>query len=94
MPNLTVDGRRLWQSLMTTVEIGGASQGGVKRLIVKEDQKVRDWFATACEDLGCEVTVDAFGKLTAQDQRAAGVAVLLESILAFDERLQGDLETI
>jgi N-carbamoyl-L-amino-acid hydrolase len=95
MSNLTVDGHRLWQSLMTTAEIGGAPQGGVKRLIVtEEERKVRDCFAEACEDVGCVVTVDAFGEFTAQDQCVAGVAVRLESIVAFDERLQGDLEAI
>jgi beta-ureidopropionase / N-carbamoyl-L-amino-acid hydrolase len=60
-------GDRLWQSLMTTAQIGGTPKGGIKRLaLTEEDQKVRGWFASACEAVGCEVTVDAIGNMFAR----------------------------
>lgn len=67
MSQLTVDGDRLWQALMTTAEIGGTAKGGIRRLtLTDEDRRVRDWFKTACEEVGCVVTVDALGNMFAR----------------------------
>ncbi|KQW20994.1 Zn-dependent hydrolase [Afipia sp. Root123D2] len=67
MSNVTVDGDRLWQSLMTTAEIGGTPKGGINRqTLTDEDRKVRDWFAAACTDAGCAVSVDSLGNMFAR----------------------------
>lgn len=67
MSNVAVDGDRLWQSLMTTAEIGGTPKGGIKRLtLTDEDRKIRDWFAAACADAGCVVSVDSLGNMFAR----------------------------
>jgi len=66
MRNLTIDGRRLWDMLMETATIGGTPKGGVKRLtLTDEDRRVRDWFNTECEAIGCTVTIDAMGNMFA-----------------------------
>jgi len=67
MHNLTIDGARLWDSLMETAKFGGTAKGGIKRLtLTDEDKAVRDWFRAACEAVGCTVTVDAVGNLFAR----------------------------
>lgn len=64
--NLTINGRRLWDTLMETAAIGGTEKGGVRRLtLTDEDRRVRDWFRAACEALGCTVTVDSLGNMFA-----------------------------
>jgi beta-ureidopropionase / N-carbamoyl-L-amino-acid hydrolase len=64
--NLTINPQRLWDSLMQTAEFGGTPKGGIKRLTVSDDDKrVRDWFKTECEKLGCTVQVDEVGNMFA-----------------------------
>ena len=64
--NLTINPRRLWDSLMDTAKFGGTAKGGIKRLTVSdEDKKVRDWFKAQCEALGCVVKVDSVGNMFA-----------------------------
>jgi N-carbamoyl-L-amino-acid hydrolase len=64
MPNLTVDGDRLWQSLMETAEIGSTQKGGIKRLtLTEEDRAVRDWLVRQCEALGCRTAIDEVGNM-------------------------------
>ncbi|MDR7223373.1 M20 family metallo-hydrolase [Aminobacter aminovorans] len=64
MPNLTVDGDRLWQSLMETAQIGGTQKGGIKRLpLTEEDRAVRDWLVRQCEALGCRTAIDEVGNM-------------------------------
>jgi beta-ureidopropionase / N-carbamoyl-L-amino-acid hydrolase len=64
--NLTINPQRLWDSLMHTAQFGGTSKGGIKRLTVSdEDKRVRDWFRTECEKLGCTVQVDEVGNMFA-----------------------------
>ncbi|MEZ5774821.1 MAG: M20 family metallo-hydrolase [Hyphomicrobiaceae bacterium] len=66
LQNLTIDARRLWDSLMETARIGGTPKGGIRRLtLTDEDRRVRDWFKAACEALGCEVRVDSMGNMFA-----------------------------
>lgn len=64
--NLTINPKRLWDSLMDTAKFGGTPKGGIKRLTVSdEDKRVRDWFKAECEKLGCVVEVDEVGNMFA-----------------------------
>ncbi len=64
--NLTINPQRLWDSLMETAQFGGTPKGGIKRLTLSdEDKRVRDWFKTECEKLGCIVQVDEVGNMFA-----------------------------
>lgn len=66
MPNLKIDGERLWATLTETARFGGTPDGGIRRLTLSdEDRQVRDWLRAACEDLGCTVTVDELGNMFA-----------------------------
>ncbi|MGF9761698.1 Zn-dependent hydrolase [Microvirga sp. 0TCS3.31] len=66
MQNLTINPQRLWDSLMDTAQIGGTEKGGICRLTLTDlDRKVRDWFCSQCEALGCTVTVDQVGNIFA-----------------------------
>ncbi len=51
---------------METAQFGATPKGGIKRLTVSdEDKRVRDWFKTECEKLGCKVEVDEVGNMFA-----------------------------
>ena len=64
--NLQIDSARLWGDIHETAKSGATPKGGVKRLTLgPEDKQVRDWFRTACEAAGCEVSVDALGTMFA-----------------------------
>ncbi len=64
--NLTINPQRLWDSLMETAKFGGTPKGGIKRLTVSdEDKRVRDWFKSECEKLGCTVEIDEVGNMFA-----------------------------
>ena len=77
-PNLAINPQRLWDDLMDTARIGGTAGGGIKRLTLsEEDREVRDWFRTACEALGCSVSVDTMGNMFA---RRAGLRADLAPI--------------
>ncbi|OCP21352.1 MULTISPECIES: Zn-dependent hydrolase [unclassified Ensifer] len=66
MQNLTINGDRLWQTIMETAAIGATLDGGVRRLTLsQEDKQVRDWFRAQCEALGCSVTIDSVGNIFA-----------------------------
>jgi N-carbamoyl-L-amino-acid hydrolase len=64
--NLQIDSSRLWNTIHTTAQFGATPKGGVRRLTLgPEDKQVRDWFRTACENAGLEVSVDALGNMFA-----------------------------
>jgi beta-ureidopropionase / N-carbamoyl-L-amino-acid hydrolase len=64
--NLAINPQRLWDTLMETAKFGGTRKGGIKRLTVSdEDKRVRDWFKSQCEKLGCTVEVDEVGNMFA-----------------------------
>jgi len=64
--NLTINPQRLWDQIMETAQYGATAKGGIKRLTLSDDdKKVRDWFKTQCEALGCKLTVDAVGNMFA-----------------------------
>ena len=63
MQNLTIDGKRLWATLMDTARFGATPKGGLCRLTLSDsDRAVRDWFKAQCEALGLAVTIDDIGK--------------------------------
>ena len=67
MQNLTIDGKRLWDTLMETARIGATPKGGLCRLTLSDsDRAVRDWFKAQCEALGLAVTIDDMGNMFAR----------------------------
>jgi beta-ureidopropionase / N-carbamoyl-L-amino-acid hydrolase len=67
MQNLTIDAKRLWDTLMETARIGATPKGGICRLTLTDvDRQVRDWFKRQCAALGCVVTVDEVGNMFAR----------------------------
>src|SRR5215469_81809 len=67
LPNLRIDGARLWDELMETAAIGATAKGGINRLTLTDlDRQVRDWFKARAEALGCTVTVDSMGAMFAR----------------------------
>ncbi|MBV9553602.1 MAG: Zn-dependent hydrolase [Alphaproteobacteria bacterium] len=67
MRNLTVNGERLWASLMELAQIGATAKGGVCRLAASDlDAEARRLFIRWCEEAGCSVTVDRIGNIFAR----------------------------
>jgi beta-ureidopropionase / N-carbamoyl-L-amino-acid hydrolase len=65
--NLQIDGKRLWDDLMATAQIGATAKGGICRLTLTDlDAQVRDWFKAQCEALGATVTIDELGNMFAR----------------------------
>jgi len=67
MRNLTVNGERLWASLMELARIGATAKGGVCRLAASDlDAEARRLFIGWCEEAGCAVTIDGIGNIFAR----------------------------
>ena len=65
--NQRIDGKRLWDTLMSFAEIGATPKGGVRRLTLTDvDKRGRDKFRAECEALGLTVRVDAIGNMFAR----------------------------
>jgi beta-ureidopropionase / N-carbamoyl-L-amino-acid hydrolase len=65
--NQRIDGKRLWDTLMSFAEIGATPKGGVRRLALSSvDKAGRDRFRAECEALGLTVRVDAIGNMFAR----------------------------
>ncbi len=65
--NQRIDGKRLWDLLMSMAEIGATSKGGVRRLTLTEvDKRGRDRFRAECEAAGLTVRIDAIGNMFAR----------------------------
>ena len=61
---LSVDGDRLWQSLMDLAKIGATPKGGVARLALTDlDREGRDWLVAAGRAAGMTVGIDAIGNI-------------------------------
>ncbi|HLH92978.1 MAG TPA: M20 family metallo-hydrolase [Xanthobacteraceae bacterium] len=74
LPNLRIDGARLWGELMETAAFGATAKGGINRLTLTDlDRQVRDWFKSRAEKLGCTVTVDSMGAMFARRAGRADV---------------------
>ncbi len=65
--NLSIDGKRLWDSLMEMAKIGATEKGGCCRLALTDlDKQARDLFVTWCETAGCSIKVDKMGNIFAR----------------------------
>ena len=64
---LTVNGERLWASLMDMAKIGATPKGGVKRIaLTPEDKAGRDQFVTWCKAQGLGLSIDTMGNIFAR----------------------------
>src|ERR1700752_2570529 len=67
MRNLTVNGERLWASLMELARIGATAKGGVCRLAASDlDGEARRLFIRWCGEAGCTVRIDKIGNIFAR----------------------------
>jgi N-carbamoyl-L-amino-acid hydrolase len=67
MRNITVNGDRLWESLMEMARIGATEKGGSRRLALSDlDREGRDLFVRWCEEAGCGVEIDRMGNIFAR----------------------------
>jgi len=67
MRNLSVDGERLWASLMEMAKIGATPKGGNRRLALSDlDREGRDLFVRWCREAGCTIRVDRMGNIFAR----------------------------
>src|SRR5246127_1268625 len=67
MRNLSINGMRLWASLMELAQIGAPPKGGGCRLAASDlDGEARRLFIRWCEDAGCTVRVDKIGNIFAR----------------------------
>lgn len=65
--NQRIDGKRLWDLLMSIANIGATPKGGVRRLTLTEvDQRGRDRFRAECEAAGLAVRIDEMGNMFAR----------------------------
>jgi len=65
--NLSIDGDRLWNSLMEMAKIGPGVKGGNRRLaLTDEDKQGRDLFVSWCKKAGCSIKIDAMGNIFAR----------------------------
>ncbi|WP_350577510.1 Zn-dependent hydrolase [Pseudomonas sp. HY2-MNA-CIBAN-0224] len=63
----SINGERLWASLMELAKLGATVKGGVCRLALTDlDRQARDIFVRWCEDAGCTISVDAVGNIFAR----------------------------
>ena len=77
--NLTIDGNRLWSTIMASAEIGRGPKGGLRRLTLTDaDKHMRDVFAGWARDSGCKVSVDRLGNMFARREgRVPGLPPVL-----------------
>jgi beta-ureidopropionase / N-carbamoyl-L-amino-acid hydrolase len=67
MAELTIDGKRLWQSIQDMAQIGPGVAGGSRRLaLTDEDKAGRDRFVAWAREAGCAVRIDEMGNIFAQ----------------------------
>jgi len=63
----TVNGERLWDSLMEMAKIGATPKGGCCRLALTDlDKQGRDLFVQWCKQAGCSIKVDKMGNIFAR----------------------------
>lgn len=66
-PPLTINGQRLWDSLMEMAKIGATPKGGVCRLALTDlDRQGRDLFVRWAKEAGCTIAVDRMGNVYAR----------------------------
>ena len=80
LSTLTVNGARLWGSLMDMAKIGATPKGGVKRIaLTPEDKAGRDQFVGWCKAQGLIITIDTMGNIFA---RRAGTDASLAPVMS------------
>lgn len=63
-PNLSVNGSRLWNTLMTSAAIGAGPRGGLRRLtLTDEDRQIRRQLEAWAQEGGYGLTVDQLGNM-------------------------------
>ena len=76
---ITVNGERLWDSLMEMAKIGATAKGGVCRLALTDlDRQGRDLFVRWAREAGCTIGVDQMGNVFA---RRAGLDDTLAPVM-------------
>lgn len=69
--NLSVDGHRLWNSLMDMARIGpGVAGGNNRQALTDADGEARALFASWCKALGLTITTDRIGNMFARREGA------------------------
>ncbi|NQV59358.1 MAG: M20/M25/M40 family metallo-hydrolase, partial [Alphaproteobacteria bacterium] len=64
---LEIDGRRLWETLEASGEIGRLRDTGLRRLALSDtDREIRDIFCAWARQAGCTVRVDQVGNIFAR----------------------------
>ena len=67
MRNISIDGSRLWDSLMEMAKIGATEKGGNCRLALSgPDRDGRDLFVRWCREAGCGIRIDRMGNIFAR----------------------------
>src|SRR5262245_20745506 len=67
MDAISVNGERLWRSLMDLAKIGATDKGGVRRLALTDlDRQGRDLVCGWQREAGCTITVDRIGNIFAR----------------------------
>src|SRR3974390_3013564 len=67
LSNLTINGARLWDSIMEMAKIGATPKGGCNRLALTDlDKQARDLFISWCKEAGCTVSIDRMGNIFAR----------------------------
>ncbi|MFM9938157.1 MAG: Zn-dependent hydrolase [Hyphomicrobiaceae bacterium] len=62
--NLTLDGDRLWATIMASAQIGKGPKGGLRRLtLTDDDRRMRDIFAGWAKDSGYQLSIDQLGSM-------------------------------
>ncbi|MFY0691038.1 MAG: Zn-dependent hydrolase [Paracoccaceae bacterium] len=65
--NLTINGQRLWDSLMEMAQIGpGVAGGNNRQTLTDEDGAARALFQSWCEAAGCSMGLDQMGNMFAR----------------------------
>ena len=64
LDSLTINGTRLWDSLMELAKLGATEKGGVKRLALTDlDKQGRDLVTTWAKEAGMSIVVDHIGNV-------------------------------
>ena len=67
MTAISINGDRLWASLMSLAEIGGTPAGGVARLALTDlDRQGRERVIGWAKEAGCTIRVDQIGNIFAR----------------------------
>ncbi|MDT0683005.1 Zn-dependent hydrolase [Roseicyclus sp. F158] len=65
--NMTIDGARLWQSIMDMAKIGpGVAGGNNRQTLTDADGEGRELFRSWCEAAGCTMGLDTMGNMFAR----------------------------